>query len=173
MQQVKFSECVGGEWQEESIPIDHILPAQSFQDSQMIEHLYNHGKVQGISSNKEGDRTCVSFDDAFILDNYPLKEKEEPLTQYAERVFGYMQDDNELTEDQILARDKMKQFQLNKEWKTMHAYHFPDFRLDNSGTKGFSQPRFETSTLRRKKEEEEEEEEEEKELQSFKRARGH
>lgn len=168
MQHINFSQCTGGEWIEESIPISEIIPQLSYQESKMTDLLFKEAQVQGVSSNIKGDRTCIDFHLANSGD-FPPREQGESLIDYAKRTLGFGLEEHFLSEEQIQARDKMKMMQLNNEWKTMHAYHYPQF-VPHSFTPAVT---FDTSQLRRTRQScaVDDDEEEEKE-HSYKRSRG-
>ncbi len=129
------------DWVEDTIPLASILPQYTNQEHYTVFNLLHHGNVQGLSSNKEGDRTCVDISSE-LLNFFPAEDGEN-MKDYAVRVLGFGLDS--LTEQQQQARDKMVSIQMEKEWKLMHGYHYDKFSVESSkGGAGFT-----SSTLRR------------------------
>lgn len=147
---IQLSDVAGAEeWEDEVIPMDEILPKYSDQEHFTTYLLLKEAQIQQFESNIKGDNTSISFNSE-LFEHFPLQTGE-TLRDYSTRVLGYQA--VELTEQQKSARDKMNSIQMEKEWKTMHAYHFNNFVATSVKPAFVSFP---SSSARRKTEEEQE-----------------
>lgn len=135
------------EWEEDVVPTADLLPKYNQQEHYMVFNLLSHANIQGISSNIQGDTTCVS-ESSKLLEFYP-RQTGESMKDYAIRVLGFGSPN--VSEEQQQARDKMASLQMENEWNKMHAYHFAKFSTEASSSSSSLSltPSFVSSTLRR------------------------
>lgn len=112
-----------GEWEQDVIPTEDIMPHYSEQEHYTVHMLLTTGTIQGLSSNVAGDLTYIDSNSP-LFEKYPKDEKE-CLEEYAIRVLGM--GNQKLSQEQQEARDYLKSKQMDKEWSKEHAYHFKDF----------------------------------------------
>jgi hypothetical protein len=113
-----------GDWYEDVVPMEEIIPSYTEQEHHMVHLLNNQGTVHGFESNKKGDHLCMDGTMTEVLEHYPLTPCENML-DYSKRVFGFGQEQQ--TEEQKTAHEYLMAYQMRKEWETMNAYHYPDF----------------------------------------------